>query len=317
MRLSSQAIGWLALVTTTIAGSTYSAFAKDISRALSPWSLLFLSEFLTLLFVTASFGCIPLLQQTYRLSKEILLPLFIIAILNSALAPLLWFTGLQGTAAVNASLFGSSDVFFLIILATIILRESIGRAHIAAAGCIALGIVFVALRGFEEHVTLQWGDVLILMASFNYSVGSIVFRKYLHHIEPQIVIFFRSCVALGIFFITSLFVPHPLLHEMRSFPLNLVPALLGFAFIARFLNVFMYYIAIDRLEVTTVSIFNSLSIVLGPVFAFILIEERLHWYHFVAGGFLFIGTLLFEFIGVHPTKTHHRNYLDRRIHNAS
>ena len=110
--ISANGVGWLALVTTIIAGATYSSFAKNVSQALSPLTLLFLSELLTALIVLFSFGTVPLFRRMLRLPRRSLLPLLAVGILNSVIAPLLWFAGLRATSAVNASLFGNSDVLF-------------------------------------------------------------------------------------------------------------------------------------------------------------------------------------------------------------
>ena len=317
--MNSQAIGWISLVVTIFAGATYNSFAKQLTGTLSPLSLLFLSELLTGIFVLFSFGALPTAKRVLQLPRRLFLPLFIVGFLNSALAPFLWFAGLHYTSAVNASLFSYSDTLFLIFLAVFVLRETWTNAHLCAATCVTLGIVLIILRGFEHGIHLQTGDMLILLASLTFSVGSIVFRKFLHNTEPQIVIFVRSCIAVAMFFLLSPFMPHPLITEIMTFKMTLIPALLGFAFISRFLSVFSFYASIERLPVSTVSLMSSLGIVIGPLFAYLYIgqAEALSWYHFVGGGCILLGTVLLELLGVHPSEQHLEQHLTQRAHRRS
>src|SRR3989338_10803151 len=103
--LTSQAVGWLALGGTILAGSTYNAFAKPLTSVLSPLSLLFLSEFLTLIFVVLTFGLLPTASKLKNLKRTKRFPLALLAICNGIVAPLLILTGLETTTAVNATLF--------------------------------------------------------------------------------------------------------------------------------------------------------------------------------------------------------------------
>ncbi|TSC57436.1 MAG: hypothetical protein Greene041619_1168 [Candidatus Peregrinibacteria bacterium Greene0416_19] len=313
-RAPARTIGWMGLIGTIAAGSTYNSFAKPLTEALTPFTLLFISELLTALFVLLSFGIVPLIKQALGLSRRSVIFILLVGVLSSIVAPCLWFRGLQTTSAVNASLFGSIDALFLVILAIILLRERWSRAHIYAALSITVGIAVITLRGFETGVEVRSGDVFILAAAFIYSVGAIIFRRFLHRTEPQIVILIRSSVAVCAFLAFGAFFPQPVAAEILALPRSLIVSLIGFAFIARFLNLFSYYVAIDRIPVSTVSIVSSLSIVTGPLFAHVYLGEALQWYHLWGGLFIVLGTLFLEVLGMHPTAEHLEKHLVQRFH---
>lgn len=298
------------------ASSTYSMFAKSLTSALSPLSLLFLSELLTLLFVLTSFGLVPLSEHLTKLPGKRILSLLWVGLFSGTLAPLLWFSGLQSTTAVNANLFGNAEMVFLILLAVFILGERWTAWH-AIAGCtISLGIAIVALRGGSEGLTFRPGDILILLGSLSFSLGSITFRKYLHHLPPQIAIFVRSLTAITVFLLLLPFLEHSLLSEVQAFPLALIPSLLGFGFIARFLNVFTFYGAIERIPVSTVSFLASLTVVTGTLFAHFYLAEPILWYHIIGGALIILGTIILETLGMHPTEKHQMDHLEHRQHRA-
>ena len=311
---SSLAIGWTSLFTMIVAAATYNMFAKPLTGAFSPLSLLFVSEFLTFLFLICSFGFFPLARRLWNVQRKRLLPLLWVGILSGTAAPLLWFTGLQATTAVNATLFGNVEMVFLIILAVLVLGEKWTVHHAIAGVTIAAGVVLVAVEGFEGTIALHKGDMLILLASFIFSVGSITFRKYLHHLEPQIAIFVRSLTAMTIFLLVSPFLEHNIVEDVARFPPSLLPALLGFGFVARFLNIFTFYEAIDRLPVSTVSLLGNLSVIVGVLFAHWYLAEAILWYHWIGGGFVIFGTILLETIGIHPSAKHLQHHMEQHHH---
>ncbi|MBI3331740.1 DMT family transporter [Candidatus Peregrinibacteria bacterium] len=316
--LESQSIGWIALVVMILASSTYNSFGKQLSGALSPLSILVLSEFLTAFFVLLSFGVFPTVRRLFAMKRKYVLPLIALGLCNGLLAPLLFFSGLQYTTAINAELFGRMEMVFLMVLAIAILRqEHWTRAHIIASSVIIFGIAFVALRGFSEDFSTRPGDPLILLSTFAYACGGIIFKKYLHKLDSELVIVSRASVAVGAFFLVSPFIEHPLREELLVFPAALVPALLGFGFVSRFLNLFSFYEAIERIPVSAVSLFSTINIVCGIAFAHFYLGEPILWYHLVGGGLILLGVLLLEILGVHQNeseleqhmKQHHRHHL--------
>lgn len=301
--LQSQSIGWIALCVMILASSTYNSFGKQLGTALTPLSILVLSEALTAFFVLLSFGVFPTARRLLRLDRRHLMPLLALGLCNGLLAPLLFFTGLQYTTAINAELFGRMEMVFLMFLAIVILKqEHLTRAHVIASAVIIFGISFVALRGFSEHMSLRQGDPLILLSTFTYACGGILFKKYLHKLDPELVIVSRATIAVVAFLLISPFIDHPLAEELRRFPVVLIPALLGFGFIARFLNLFSFYEAIERIPVSAVSLFSTLNILCGITFAHLYLGEPIFWYHLIGGGLILLGVLLLEILGIHPNE---------------
>lgn len=290
-------VGSIALAVSILAGSTFNAFAKTLTNVLSPLSLLFVSEVITAFFVLFTFGAIPTLAKVARAVRSRAFPLLAIGSCSGIFGPLLWFTGLQGTTAVNAALFGKADTIFLILLGHALLRERVTAGHMLSGLTIGTGIVSISLRGFQDGIALQPGDLLILLATFSYAAGNIIFRKYLQHIDPHVALFVRSSTAILTFFLLSPFIEHPFIAEAVRFPAALLPALIGFGFLSRFLNSFSFYVAIDRLSVTTVSLVSTLETIGSALFAALYLRESLHWYHLFGGTLIVLGTILIEYIG--------------------
>lgn len=315
--LSSPAIGWISLGVMVVAASTYNSFAKTLTDSLSPMTLVCLSELLTAFFVLFSFGALPMVRKMFTLRDSFLLPMFAIGILSGVIAPLLWFAGLHQTTAVNAALFGNAEMIFFAFFGVVILREAFGRVHLLSTLTMIAGLVFIVLRGFTEGIHLQNGDILLTLSCFTFALGDLIFRKCLQRSDPQVVILIRSITAISGFFLISPFLDMPLIHEIRAFPLSSVPALLGFAFVSRFLNGFSFYEALEHLPVMTVSLTQNLTVIGSIAFAAWYLGEPLHPYHFIGGALIVAGALMLEMAGMHPSDQHLERQLKQSHSNGA
>ena len=300
--MTDAGIGWLALSTCVLAGATFNSFAKALSPSLSPLSLVFVSELLVLLFVLMSYGAVPIVKTCVRLPRKDALALVAMGCISGLAGPLLWFTGLSITTAVNAGFFGRSEMVFLLVGGTLFLGERVTRAHLLAMSTIAAGIAIISLRGFTAGLHVQAGDLVIIGAAVAFATGSILCRKRLRHIQPHILLGSRSFTAIVGFLTFSLFVPHSLAAEIGALPVALIPALIGFGFISRFINSVAFYEALKRLPISTISFATAIDVILGTVVAWAMLGESIHWFHFLGGGFILLGILLLELLGTHPTE---------------
>lgn len=306
---SPEAIGWISLGVMVVCSSTYNSFAKLLTDVLSPITMVFMTELLTGFFVLLSFGTVPTFSKFLHLDKKAILPLISIGLLSGVIGPALLFVGLHNTTAINGALFGNAEMVFLTLLAVTVLREPFHRIHALSILTILAGIAVIALKGFSDGLALQQGDLLVAAACFSYAGGGIIFRKFLSHADPNVVILTRSMTAVTCFFLLSPFVSHPLVAEIGAFPLQALPVLLGFAFISRFLNLFSFYEAMERLPVTSISLALNLPVVGSVAFSAWLLGEQLYAYHFIGGALILAGACMLELVGTHPTENHLENHL--------
>ena len=308
---SAPAIGWIALVTSIFAGSTSITFAAALAGALSPLSMLFISEALTMLFTVLSFGLVPIIVRLSRINRKHWVRMLVVGFSNSVIAPLLAFTGIRMTGPINAELFIRVEDIVLVVLAVVVLGERMKRHHIFGALCVLFGVTIVILRGFSEALHISRGDLYIIVAALFYGCGGIVFKRYLHSIAPELVVFCRTCVAMTAFFLVSPFLHHTLVQELNAFPMELMVALVGYGFIARFLNLFSFYEAMDRLPVRSVSLLLNLGIIVSIAFANFYLGSPIEPFHIAGAGFILIGSVLMEIDGITRHKLHHAHLIHK------
>ncbi len=306
-------MGGVALAVSTVSGSSFNAFAKSLSASLSSLSLLFVSEILSLFFILFSFGLFPIMRRIGHLHRQQWMWLAALAFCSGIAGPLLLFTGITYTSAVNVGFFSKMQIIFMLILARFVLKESVKPAHLWAMTCVIIGIAFIMLQGFTQGIILQWGDMLIIVSTLSYALGAIIFRAKLHKLDSHLVLFFRSSIAITTFFAISPFLAHPFIMELREMPPSLLPSLIGFAFFARFLNSVTYYVALDRLRVNTVSLVGSLDIIGATFFAWLYLGEAVSWYHYAGGAFVVLGTILLNVIGTHLNEKQLEEHLKQNV----
>lgn len=307
------AAGWTSLGVTILCGATFTPFAKSLSAHLSPLSLLFISEVLTLAFVSMSFGIVPMLRKLAEFDRKTLLPIIAMGLASGVAGPFLWFYGLQSTSAVNAVFFGKLELVFLLFLAATFVGERITSRHVIASIIILFGTTIIGLKGFTDGMELALGDVAIIGSAFCYSLGSCIFRKYLVHLAPEIPVLARAITAISAFFLASPFLHHPFIAEVQQFPSALLPILIGFAFVSRFLNTFAFYETAERLELSVIYPLLMIEVLLSALLATVMLGETLVWYHLVGGLFIIGGNVALQTFGVHDDEEHLEKHAVQRI----
>ncbi|MFH1444328.1 MAG: DMT family transporter [Candidatus Peregrinibacteria bacterium] len=308
-RMCSATIGWIALITMILAGSTTAAFGKQLTEFFSPLSMLFLSEIMLLLFAVLSFGFFPIIKKLRRVRLHLILPLAVASVFNGILAPIFWFTGLERTFAINSQLFTNSETIFLIVFAMLAMHTYPKRAQWFGGAIIFLGLLTVALRGFSEGMTLASGDAFIILAGCFFALGGVVIRKYLRRLEPQVIIVVRSCCAIGFFFLLSPFIQHPFAFELSMFPLAYLGVLIGYGLISRFLLVLSYYESIERLPLATVSLLGTLTVASGLLFSHLYLGEPVTWYQGIGASLIISGAAVMQWGNLRKLQDHVRHYL--------
>lgn len=307
--LCPSSVGWIALTVMIVSGSTTASFGKQLTAYFSPLSMLFLSEVMLLLFAVLSFGVLPILRHMKRLKRSVLLPLFTAGVLNGVLAPVFWFTGLEQTFAVNSQIFGNAETLFLLLFGIVLMHQVPKRSQWFGGSIVFLGLLIVALRGFSEHLSIARGDVFIIVAGCFYGLGGALIRKFLHHIEPQVVIVARACSAIAFFFALSPFVAHPFVLELRSFPWELLSVLVGYGLISRFLLIFSYYESLERLPLPTVSLVGTVGVATSMLFAHWYLGEVIAWYQTFGASLIILGAIVVQWSNIHRLEDHLVHFL--------
>ena len=316
--ISQRRLGMTLAFGSLLWSGTYNALAKGLTPYLSPISLLLISEALTALFIVLTYGIVPLFKKFLRLDAKTIRIAAGVGLLNSAIAPLLWFSGLARTSAINASMLSSAEILCVIVLSAFILHERITRMQMIGAGTVLLGVLIINLTSVDVALSVHIGDALILAGAFASGTGAVLFKRHLSHVMPELAVLIRNITGIVAVSILAFFIQHSLAQEVADFPMTKVLLLIAFTFFSRYLNITFYYEALDRLEATTVALIGIATPFSGLVFAYLILGESIHSYQILGGIFILFGLMLEQvstqtlsrlrrpfWIGLHVGHLHH------------
>ncbi len=289
---SQRRLGYILAFGALIWSGTYNALAKGLTPYLSPVSLLLVSESLTALFIILTFGLVPLYREFKKMDAQSIRISVLLGLVQSAIVPLLWFTGLAKTSAINASILGNADMVFMLIFSWIIFREQVGKMQVVGVLVVILGIIIINVSATGVSTSVHIGDGLILLGAFFSGIGAVFFKKYLSHVMPELSIAIRNISAIIIVLCASLFLPHSFIAEVAAFPIEKVLLLLAFTFFSRYLNLTFFYEGLDRLPATTFSFIELGGPLTGLIFASLILGEQIHSYQILGGIFIIFGMAL-------------------------
>lgn len=306
---SSQAAGFAFLATAIVSSSVLTVLAKQMTTVFSAFSLLLLSQVFGALFAGFTFGVVPVCKEFRALTMRKFLYLSLVASLAGVCGPMLWFLGLSSTTAVNAGLFSRSEMLFLFLLSILFLGEKMTKQKAIAATMVLFGIVFVALRGFSIGLSLYAGDMLILAAGLSFALGSLVVKMRVPHAQPELIVVMRGLIAAAVFCAAAPFLNVTLIQEFELLTVELFVVMTLYGFVGRFLGIYSAYQSIERLNVSTVSLFMTLSIVGGIAAATFYLGEQFELYQLIGGMIIVMGVLLMNHHGIHRSDHEHKHHL--------
>ncbi|MDO8557917.1 MAG: DMT family transporter [bacterium] len=177
----------IALALTTALISGFSNFLSKISVSVMKDAVLF-TTLKNIVVALAFCGIVlmaPFLRKRIRLlTKNEWIKLIAIGAIGGSLPFALFFTGLQQTSALNASLIHKTLFLWVALLAVPFLRERIGWLQGAALAFFAIGNLLVGgFQGFRYNIA----EVLIFGATLLWAIEQIIAKKALATLPPMLV----------------------------------------------------------------------------------------------------------------------------------
>ncbi len=113
-----------------------------------------------------------------------------------------FYIGLANTSGVKGTVLSGSNVFWAILIASLIFKqEKLTLKKIVACALGFAGIIMVNLDGLDLNMNFT-GDCFVLFSSISYAVSSVLMKKYSKYEEPVILSGYQFIIG-GIFMIIS------------------------------------------------------------------------------------------------------------------
>lgn len=270
-------------------------FGRLISSSVEPLQLSFFRWFFVFILLLP-YMLIHKQRLINSLKKDFRI-LFLFGALGVAGFNTLLYYGLQTTTATNALLINSSTPIFIIVLSAIILKVKITKIQSLGVLLSSIGVLYLILKGsLVTLLTLEFtqGDLWIILACLDWALYCILLKfkpKDLNAFDFLSITTFIGIVILYILFTLQGF----------SFEFSFVSSdevLYSLIYMVIFPSLLSFYFWNE----STVAIgankagqFTHLMPIFGAILAFLLLGERLEFYHFIGITFIAIGIYISMF----------------------
>lgn len=270
-------------------------FGRLISSSVEPLQLSFFRWFFVFILLLP-YMLIHKQRLINSLKKDFRI-LFLFGALGVAGFNTLLYYGLQTTTATNALLINSSTPIFIIVLSAILLKVKITKIQSLGVLLSSIGVLYLILKGsLVTLLTLEFtqGDLWIILACLDWALYCILLKfkpKDLNAFDFLSITTFIGIVILYILFTLQGF----------SFEFSFVSSdevLYSLMYMVIFPSLLSFYFWNE----STVAIgankagqFTHLMPIFGAILAFLLLGERLEFYHFIGITFIAIGIYISMF----------------------
>ncbi len=273
------------LVFLTALVSGFSIFINKFGvTGINSSTFTFAKNFLVVIFIFAIILFFKEFNDFKKFKKKKWINLALIGFFGGSIPFLLFFKGLQLTTASKSSFIHKTMFLYVIILASIFLKEKISKKIIISAILLLLGNALM-LRFVWQAFNL--GDLLILTATIFWAIENIISKHILKELNSRIVIFGRM-------FFGSLFIfIFLLITKQFNFGLNVQQ--FGWILLTAILLLFYvitWYTGLKYVKVSVATCVLSLGSVITTILDYFFFRAGLSFSQSVGIFLLLIGVIL-------------------------
>ena len=212
-------------------------------------------------------------------------------LIGAGLAPLMYFTGLSQTTAVNASLLANGEVLFTTVIAYTVFRERLARGQAARGLVIVAGLVIVSTNLDLANIAFFQGlagNLLVLGSTLFWGVENNLVAAAARRFDNLLLSRFRNLIGGGV--LTLIFVAGML-------PVGLGVAdveALGLLALALAGGTYLFIAAVKRLGAIRMLLVWSSSTVFGALFAIVFLGEQITPAQILGGALIILGIYVFH-----------------------
>lgn len=283
--------GYLAIVLAAVIFGAWPSVTKVALEEIHPLTIAFYSQFLSGLVL------LPALRG-FRLQRGDVKLLLATVLMGSAIAPVLYFYGLERTTASNAVLLSNTESLFTMFFAYVLLSERLNARGYAALVAIAIGAFFVATElrfGDATFVVYLVGNLLLLAAACSWAlnnVGSTILIRRVRILPLLALQLLLGAVLLSpIVFLSSA----PFIVKESAIPLLVflaVGVVVGFSI--------LFFYSFRTIGAMRTGSILSTSSLWGVLLALYLFPDQKMSFWQIVGGALMIGALIALYVVAEP-----------------
>lgn len=286
----SATLAYLMLTTTVFMWALGVIIGRAVHEFIPPMGLSFWRWF------GASLVLLPFiwseLWRSYPTIKANLGMLFLLAMMMIGGGTLL-LLALNFTTALNASLVNASQPAVTVLVAWILMRENVQTTHVIGMLGALIGLAVMVTEGdLQILLTLDFngGDLLVIMATFFYSIYAVKVSRFHSGLSPWVVLFVVSFT--GSMLVLPLYIYEAVTIRTMPFTLDVIGIVAVMSILVSLIPVYFWNRSNRIIGANRAAIFVNLMPVFGAILAILFLGERLFTYHIVGAAFVAAGIYL-------------------------
>ena len=250
------------LTTALIAGFNYTISKVVMPQYVQPFAIVLVRVVLA----AAFFWLAGLFFQTEKLDfRKDFARIALCAFFGIGANQLLFYSGLNLTAPINASLIMTTCPVFVLIASAILLKERITIIKVTGVVIGAAGAVLLLLSSHgNADKGMFWGDFMIFLNAGSYAIFLVLVKPLLNRYNALTIA--KWLFLLGCFYILPFGYKEVMQTEWATIPLS---AELAFAYIIVFNTIIAYYLNVNVMKYVNASV-AGIYIYLQPMLATII-----------------------------------------------
>ncbi len=217
--------------------------------------------------------------------------IFIMGTLGMAMFQSLMYFAAQYTSAANIGIIQALIPAISLVLAVMVLRQTLTRAAVIGAATAFIGVLLVVSNGELLLLVRQgvnWGDALMVGAVTAYALYSTLLKHWQVAIPALQMLYLQMLAAIIVQFPLFLFQPRTGLN-LENFPLVLYACLA-----ASIVAPMAWMRGVHLMEPSRIAIFFNLMPILSLFIAALTLGEKIEIYHWVGAGIIILGVFMAE-----------------------
>lgn len=268
---------------------------KILFNTVSPYTVVMLTTMIatvTLFIINRK----VLVTNMHGLNVRVLRNFFTLALLGSAIAPLLYNYGLSYIDVSKGVILERSQAIFTIILGSIVLKEVYSKAFYLYFIMMMMASV-VLIVGGKNFSFVSMGDtdiigaILIVLAGLSWAGSAVLAKKLLISTMPVVLLFYRllfTCLILMPYFVIS----DKYYIELQNISYISILLILLIGIVAIALAFLMFYHGLKLIPAGYSGALELMVPVSGVAGGFFILDERLTHWQYLAGIAIILGSYL-------------------------
>ena len=217
----------------------------------------------------------------------------LLAILGMGFHNMLSYVGLQFTTATNGVLLNSATPMMIILLGAAFFKQRMARMQLLGVAISFLGVLAILTKGqLESIATLQFnrGDLIVLASMLLWALYTVALKWRPEGIPGLALL--AVCGTVGLLAMTPVYLWDVARGNPVQWSWGVVLAVTYLGLFPSFIGYVFWNQGVEQVGPSVAGLFMHLMPVFGSVLAWLLLGERLFWFHLAGIGFIFTGIFL-------------------------